>query len=756
MIFRPTILLITFILLNYSSISQNNFKDSLKKIILHESNPRIRIDAINELADSLCLHKSDTGRILVEQALEASRKLNYHKGLGAAFHNIGLLNFRRNNDTALCYFYLSVNEYEKEKPAFEKMAFAINNISRTYAEMLRYDSSLLYAQKAVYFASGYSKNILIRNKWLMYGYGAKANAFMGKNANDSANIYFHKAILIAEQLQSNKMLEVYFKGLSSIQAELGNYNKAIEYGHKAIGFIENDDRALSISLALLGTTYTKVKDCKNAVRMADSSISVGKRANVYNSIGRNYNTKGTCCLLNHQFENALNYFISGLDLARKYKNSKSTISNLLRKTGDAYEALDSFQKAKEYYQASLETGEGDVEYNSNTYLQLSKLAYKEKKYEEAYQFLKKYYEFRDSTYTNERLRTIAELNTKYETDKKDQQLLLFYKDKKIQQEILARQYEQIEKDKAVKRQHELALMNFELENEKKEQLLNLQDLEIENNLIKQKDQQASLLNTAAQLKIERQQKALSISQVKNQRNLMLFIITGFIVLSLIGFLLFNRFRLMRKLQYQQSLAAHRQRISRDLHDEIGATLSGIAMYSHLSKDQLKNDQILQAKNSLSIIQDSASEMVNKLNDIVWLTNPEQDEMKKLLQRLEEYAFQMTAVKNIQLNSDFSLLHKGFSLNSETRRNIYLIFKEAINNAVKYSNAGIITLHAGITNDSIVLSISDNGKGFKTDTLKQGNGLKNIYSRAAELNASCIISSKPGNGTIIELSMKLPQ
>lgn len=741
--------------MNVLAIGQNSFRDSLKKIISHESDPRLRIDAINELADSLCLHKSDTGRLLAEQALAASINLGYHKGLGAAFHSIGLLNFRRNNDTALRYFYLSLEEYEKEKPAFEKMAFAINNISRTYAELLRYDSSLLYAQKAISFANGYTKNGAVKNKWLMYGYGAKANAFMGKNANDSANIYFHKAIQFAEQLQNNKMLEVYFKGLSSIQSDLGNYNKAIEYGQKAISFIENDDRALSIALALLGTTYTRVKDCDNAFKMADSSITVGKKSNVYNSIGRNYNTKGTCCLIRREYKEALNYFLTGLALAGKYKNSKSTISNLQRKTGEAYEALDSFHKAKEYYKASLETGEGDAEYNSNTYLQISRLAYKEKKYEDAYQFLKKYYEFKDSTYTHERMKTIAELNTKYETEKKDQQLILFSKDKQIQQQILARQYAQIDKDKAIKREQELALLNFELENEKKEQLLNLQELEIENNRIKQKDQQATLLNTAAQLKIERQQKALTESQLKNQRNRMIFVLTGFAVMLLIAFLLFNRFRLMRKIQYQQELADHRLRISQDLHDEVGATLSGIAMYSHLSKDQLKNDQLNQARTSLAIIQESASEMVNKLNDIVWLTNPDQDEMKKLLHRLDEYAFQMTTVKGIQLKSDFGLLHKDFSLNAEARRNIYLIFKEAINNAVKYSNASIISLQARISDDNIILSISDNGQGFDTSNAKQGNGLKNIYSRAEELKASCLITTAPGKGTTIILTLKLP-
>lgn len=744
-----------FAVLNFSAIGQNSYRDSLKKIIAREINPRLRIDAINELADSLCLHKSDTGRILAEQALHASRKLNYAKGLGAAYHNIGLLHFRRNNDSALHYFYLSVREYEKEKPAFEKMAFAINNISRTYTELLQYDSALLYAQKAISFANDFGKNSPQRYRWLMYGYGAKANALMGKNASDSANIYLHKAIQIAEQLQNNKMLEVYFKGLSSIQADLGNHAKAIEYGHQAIRYIQHDDRALSIALASLGSDYVKINDCDNAIKMADSSIAIGKRSNVYNSIGRNYNIKGSCYLQQLQYKEALRYFLTGLELAVLYKNSKSTISNLQRKTGEAYEGLDSFQKAKVYYQASLETGEGDAAYTSLTYLQLSKLAYKEKNYEEAYQFLKKYDAFKDSTYTQERMKTIVDLNTKYETAKKDQQLMLFSKDKQIQQQILARQYAQIDKDEAIKREQQLALLNFELENEKKEQLLSLQELEIENSRIKQKDQQAILQNATALLKIERQQKALTEARLRNQRNWLLFIFTGLGVMLVIALLLFNRFRLMRKIQYQQELADYRQRISQDLHDEVGATLSGIAMYCHLSKDQLQNNLVQQAHHSLNIIQDSASEMVNKLNDIVWLTNPDQDDMQQLLQRLEEYAHSMTSVKNMQLKSNVSSIEKGFSLHAEIRRNIYLIFKEAINNAVKYSNARALFLQAGMQHDLIEISLSDNGVGFDATNVKAGNGLKNIYARAKDIQAQCLVSSTPGNGTTICITFKIP-
>jgi signal transduction histidine kinase len=93
------------------------------------------------------------------------------------------------------------------------------------------------------------------------------------------------------------------------------------------------------------------------------------------------------------------------------------------------------------------------------------------------------------------------------------------------------------------------------------------------------------------------------------------------------------------------------RISRELHDEVGATLSGIAMYSHLTKEQIKNASISEVEKSLNIMQQSAGEMVDKLNDIVWFINPNQDSLQKLIQRLEEYATDMAMIKNMQVKAN---------------------------------------------------------------------------------------------------------
>jgi signal transduction histidine kinase len=205
---------------------------------------------------------------------------------------------------------------------------------------------------------------------------------------------------------------------------------------------------------------------------------------------------------------------------------------------------------------------------------------------------------------------------------------------------------------------------------------------------------------------------------------------------------------------EQKLLKERLRVSQELHDEVGATLSGINMYSHLAKEQMKNIQPDKIENSLNIIQSNATEMVNKLNDIVWLINPGQDSLQKLMQRLEDYAIQIAAVKNIKVKSNLNGYHTENILPAQTRRNIYLLFKEAINNAVKYSEATLLELAIHQNSNLLEITISDNGKGFDINNIKKGNGQENMQKRAEELRGEFLIKSEQGKGCTVSLKIKI--
>ena len=162
---------------------------------------------------------------------------------------------------------------------------------------------------------------------------------------------------------------------------------------------------------------------------------------------------------------------------------------------------------------------------------------------------------------------------------------------------------------------------------------------------------------------------------------------------------------------QQAMLNERLRISRELHDDIGSTLSGIVLYSHMAENQVHAQRASEVENSLNVIQQSANDMVNRLNDLVWAVNPEHNSLKNLMQKLEEYAMEMAMVKNIkvQVNAPESLAE--IQLPVESRHNIYLLGKEAINNAVKYSHASLLELSVHHFDHVIEFTIMDNGKGI---------------------------------------------
>jgi signal transduction histidine kinase/ligand-binding sensor domain-containing protein len=230
--------------------------------------------------------------------------------------------------------------------------------------------------------------------------------------------------------------------------------------------------------------------------------------------------------------------------------------------------------------------------------------------------------------------------------------------------------------------------------------------------------------------------------------------TGWFIALVVAFITaigywFYRYRLRQAIKMERM----RTRIATDLHDDIGATLSSISMYSEAVKKQVK-EKLPQLEPVLEKMGENSRNMVSSMNDIVWAVNPGNDQGGKLLERMESYARDNCSVNDTRLrfNCNDELRSMIFAL--EYRKNIYLIFKEALNNALKYAGATTINITADKKGSHIVLTIDDNGKGFDTTTIPAGNGLKNIRSRAKEIGAEINISSEEGKGTTLVLDCKI--
>jgi signal transduction histidine kinase len=206
----------------------------------------------------------------------------------------------------------------------------------------------------------------------------------------------------------------------------------------------------------------------------------------------------------------------------------------------------------------------------------------------------------------------------------------------------------------------------------------------------------------------------------------------------------------------------RNKIAQDLHDSMGSTLSSISVYSQVAKiykQQQKEDQLQQ---TLEKISETSGEMISEMNDIVWAINPRNDSMDVIVQRMESYAKPLLAVKQIKFNFTYDEEVKYLNLEMTKRKNFYLIFKEAINNVLKYADCNNLSVTLSTKYHQFYMRIADDGKGFDTTKLEQhtskslsGNGLKNMQVRAAEMKGTCVLTSKPGAGTVVQLQFPIP-
>lgn len=198
----------------------------------------------------------------------------------------------------------------------------------------------------------------------------------------------------------------------------------------------------------------------------------------------------------------------------------------------------------------------------------------------------------------------------------------------------------------------------------------------------------------------------------------------------------------------------RGRIARDLHDDLGSTLSSINILSEFAKNEA---QIHPEKIPIILqkINESSRKLQDNLQDIVWTTQNTDQKIENLLMRMRLFGGEILEAKNIDYQIDIDKNIAGYTLNSDFQYDIFMIFKEALNNVVKYANATKVTVKFFTENNQLKLAITDNGVGFDNQSEKSGNGLKNMKNRAEKLNGNLNITTSFGKGTRVELRVPVP-
>jgi two-component system, NarL family, sensor histidine kinase UhpB len=262
-----------------------------------------------------------------------------------------------------------------------------------------------------------------------------------------------------------------------------------------------------------------------------------------------------------------------------------------------------------------------------------------------------------------------------------------------------------------------------------------------------KDQQLSHANLEKQTAILTAQKAVLAKQKFFEYGAVLLLV----LLTLIGFLVINRYRILHRARRAIELEKMRNHIARDLHDDIGSTLSSINI---LSKVALQSPSPDGPQSTLAKIRDRSAAIMEKMDDIVWTINPQNDTMEQLLYRMKEFAAEILEPLNINYSFQEDGDFPSMKLDIRKRKDLYLVFKEAINNAAKYSQCSNLLIRLRREGDSLQMEITDDGKGFAAETAKGGNGLNNMHERAASMLGKLRIDSAVGEGTRVGLDLPI--
>jgi two-component sensor histidine kinase len=227
-----------------------------------------------------------------------------------------------------------------------------------------------------------------------------------------------------------------------------------------------------------------------------------------------------------------------------------------------------------------------------------------------------------------------------------------------------------------------------------------------------------------------------------------FVLLVSLALGLIIYALY-RYRVARIIE----LANVRTRIASDLHDDIGANLTKISILSEVARQQLGNGEV-EGDSSLAAIARISRESVASMGDIVWAINPERDHLIDLVRRMREHADEVFTLRNIKLSFNAPLTNKTLKLGSDVRRDLLLIFKEAINNAVRHSDCSQVKVDFETDRSWLILQVVDDGIGFDPLAEGEGHGLLSMQRRAQRLGGEFELESSAGRGTTLKLRIPL--
>lgn len=516
------------------------------------------------------------------------------------------------------------------------------------------------------------------------------NIYYKKTLLDSSMIYFLKSLKFYENNGNEVVANSLKSNIANVYMTLKNYSKAEQYLNENITFFQKNNQLeyLSNSFVSMASLYLFKKDTTNAIAYLHKGIKEAEKVDAFPTLGSAYNNLGTIYNNQKDYNLAKKYIQKSIEIREKTNLGTELASSKLTLAG-VYNNLGEFKKAKPILLESLKvfSEEEVVDKSLLAYLQLIPVYANESKPDSVAYYTNLYIKNQDLVLQEKALKLSSELETKYQTKKKENEILLQQADISQKESDLGR---------------------------KNLQIISLIVL--------------AIILTLFGYLLYNQQK-LKHKQLKKESELKEALV---------------------KIETQNKLQEQRLHISRDLHDNIGAQLTFIISsvdnlkYGFKLPDNL-NDKLKYisefASSTIYELRDTIWAM-NK-NEITF------EDLQARISNFIEKANKSSHAVSFSFNVNQELENNKM-FTSVQGMNMYRIIQEAINNAIKYANATKIDVDFSFKDSIYEMKISDNGTGFNYENAELGNGLNNMKKRAHELEAEFEIKSEINKGTTIRV------
>ncbi len=523
--------------------------------------------------------------------------------------------------------------------------------------------------------------------------------------------YLMQSGRLAEEIGDKKTAANCYTNIGGAYYVSNNYEQQLNFYLRSLKLYQalDDKKGIGSILSGIGGVYAStsqydlaMENYTEATRYLKEIDDRNQMAKVYVNIGNLYNSK-------KEFSTALQFFTEAFDLFKELDNNRGMAASKSGK-GEAYFQQGNYSLAEINLKEGLQINrKSNHQYSvAENLILLGKIVLAENRFDQAFE------------YFNEAIRLSQELNSKSN---------------------LSKIYLQLANLHQMKSDYKSAFTFYKLHKSYNDSILNIE-----------KTKQLQSL----QLKFESEKKEKEIQILKSEKTLSnIYIkvaILAFLVTLVIGVLSFIWYRTSSRTKRQLEIERMRNHIAQDLHDDIGSTLSSINMISRMNSQDVLNGGV--ASTSFAQIEDHSGKMLSQMVDIIWSINPGNDTLDEIVLHMKEFAADILEPKNIDYCFHESGNVKNQKIDATIRKNLYLIFKEALNNAMKYSQCTTIDITLKLTTSLLALDLVDNGTGFSINEVKLGNGLNNMKARANLMKGVLKIESAQGKGTRLSIAVQI--